>query len=229
MIETSALMTLQLNGCGINDRGYMELTRAASYSRTLRNLEVSENLIGPTGANWTATANRVFYCDMLDVAAGFKASAPFKKKFGDSSLSSVMDEMEAPEYGKSKNAGAQQDGTGRGADKMDFADDNSLEDFAEFEDTDLFDGEEDDADDEDGEDNDDDDTYFGAEGNSEYGGSIYADQTQEHRSEDGEDNGEEDDDEVKDDGTEKQELGNSGGPKEKKVSKFKSWFKSSKR
>lgn len=135
LIETGGLNTLLVNNCGVNDRGFMELTRGASLSRTIRSLELSDNHIGPTGANWAATVNKVFFLDTLTIGAGFHSSAPFKRK-GDPSLSSVFDEME------SKAAESTREGTdpGKGAAQND---DDSL-DLRSYLDTDLFDGEEDD-------------------------------------------------------------------------------------
>lgn len=135
LIETGGLSTLLANNCGVNDRGFMELTRGASLSRTIRSLELSDNHIGPTGANWAATANKVFFLDTLTIAGGFHSSAPFKKK-GDPSMSSVFDEFE------SKAAESTREGTepgGRGPAQ----DDDSLG-LQSYLDTDLFDGEDDD-------------------------------------------------------------------------------------
>jgi hypothetical protein len=132
LLERGGLHTVLLNSCGVNDRGFMELTRGASNSRTVKSLELSGNRVGPTGANWAATANKVFFMDTLTIAGGYHASAPFKKK-GDPSLSSVFDEEE-----ESRNAGSVRAGSDEGKAQ---AEDYLSDGIESYVDTDLFDGE----------------------------------------------------------------------------------------
>ena len=137
LLEKGGLVNVLLNNCGINDRGFMELTRGASCSRSVRTLELSNNKIGPTGANWTATANKVFFLDALSISGGYHASAPFKK-IGDPSLSSVFDDELATVTGDSIRNGSDE---GKAQQVEDYLSDG----IASYEDTDLFDGEDDDA------------------------------------------------------------------------------------
>ena len=136
LIERGHLTTLLLNDCGVNDRGFSELTRGASLSRTLRNLELSHNHVGPTGANWVATANTVFFLDAMEIAGGYHSSAPFKKK-GDPTMSSVFDEFEVRAVADSR-AGTEEN-KGQAGD----AGDGYGSDLDSYLDTDLFDGEDD--------------------------------------------------------------------------------------
>lgn len=134
LIERGHLSTLLLNDCGVNDRGFNELTRGATLSRTMRNLELSGNHVGPTGANWAATANTVFFVDTLEISGGYHSSAPFKKK-GDPTLTSIFDEFESRVPVDSR-AGTDE-GKGQGGD----AGDGYGSDLDSYLDTDLFDGE----------------------------------------------------------------------------------------
>lgn len=85
LIERGTLRTICLNNCGILDRGFMEIARAAnlSVSRSdslLHSIELSGNRTGPTSANCIAAMCKGFHVDSLDIGGGFHATAPFKKK-----------------------------------------------------------------------------------------------------------------------------------------------------
>jgi hypothetical protein len=135
LLEVGGLQTVLLNSCGVTDRGFMELTRGASNSRTVRNLELSGNSVGPTGANWAATANRVFFMDNLTISGDYHSSAPFKRR-GDPTMSSVFDE-EAEGLAGDSVRGASDEG------KAQQVEDYLSDGIASYEDTDLFEGEDD--------------------------------------------------------------------------------------
>ncbi|KAJ1422346.1 hypothetical protein B484DRAFT_452422 [Ochromonadaceae sp. CCMP2298] len=149
LIQVSALRTLLLNNCGISDRGFMAITTAAAIAPYLRNLELSGNRIGPTGLNWAGTTSKVFFMDKLDLGGGFKSSAPFKRK-GDPSLASVFDESE--------KRVARTGEVGERVEKEEGEEDS----VGTYQDTDLFEGEEEEDDyeqDEEGEQESDEDSY----------------------------------------------------------------------
>lgn len=95
LVERGTLRTICLNNCGILDRGFMEIVRAANLSvhrsdSLLHSIELSGNRTGPTSANCIATMCKGFHADSLDIGGGFHATAPFKKK-GAVDLSSAYD------------------------------------------------------------------------------------------------------------------------------------------
>lgn len=161
MMERSSLRSLALNRCGIRDKGFMNILKAASNCITLRSLEISRNHIGPTGANWVATANKTFYLDQLAISGGFHASAPFAKvgdaALGDTECNDFEDEEEDAnssdeKYGGGGGGGRFRGGKGRIGDQQRLgygADDGSdTNDESSYVDTDLFDGDEVDDDEE---------------------------------------------------------------------------------
>jgi len=95
LVERGTLRTICLNNCGILDRGFMEIVRAANLSvqcsdSLLHSIELSGNRTGPTSANCIASMCKGFHADSLEIGGGFHAAAPFKKK-GAADLSSAYD------------------------------------------------------------------------------------------------------------------------------------------
>ena len=95
LVERGTLRTICLNNCGILDRGFMEIARAANLSvhrsdSILHSIELSGNRTGPTSANCIASMCKGFHADSLEIGGGFHAAAPFKKK-GAANLSSAYD------------------------------------------------------------------------------------------------------------------------------------------
>eukprot|EP01034_Spumella_vulgaris_P023130 gene23130-29323_t len=77
LLEHSHLSSVKLSGCGVNDYGAMQLAKSAMKAAHLHHLDLSRNYIGSTGANWIATASKVFYLDVLELKGGFHKTAPF--------------------------------------------------------------------------------------------------------------------------------------------------------
>jgi hypothetical protein len=123
--------TLKLNNCGIVDKGIKELVlRGVLRSSTLCTLELSDNYIGPTGANWLASMNREFAFDTLDIGGSFHRSAPFYK-YGDAKHDANLDDSnDDPNV---FNADYENDYDGY---------DSGSNAYEPFEDTDMFEGDE---------------------------------------------------------------------------------------
>jgi hypothetical protein len=81
LLERGTVVSLKVNNTGLDDYGLMKLLRGAmAPTCNARHLGLSGNAIGPTGANWVATAGRKFYVDELCLETGtFKKKAPFAK------------------------------------------------------------------------------------------------------------------------------------------------------
>ena len=72
ILAHSALKSVKLNGCGINDEGLQTISMGIMTSSTLESIEMSDNRFGPTGANWIASLSRTFYIDDLVLKNGLE-------------------------------------------------------------------------------------------------------------------------------------------------------------
>lgn len=185
----SELSTVKLNNCGISDKGLSELTKSSVKNKELVTLELSRNFIGPTGANWLASMNNVYTFDSLSLGGTFHRSAPFFK-YGDEEHDANLDDTDDDP----DNYPASEDDWDYGYD--------SADEYEPFEDTDLYDGDEDyDEDDEEEEDENEeggDGTYYGERKSGE-GGNRRSDEN-----DDDDDDDEEDDDEDEDEDDEEE-------------------------
>lgn len=162
LILHGSLRTLKLNNCGLSDKGIMVLTQAACginphknpkpdlnalnppaspmkimKTSTICNLELSDNFVGPTGANWIATATKDFNLDSLTLTGGFYSSAPFPNFAKNKILDEYLDENEgvlALNKEELSSKGLIEDNT--------YFTGEEEEDDGSFIDLDLYDGEE---------------------------------------------------------------------------------------
>lgn len=141
MLMASRLGHLGLNNVGLKDSGLLALQKAIASSSSLKDLQLSGNAIGPTGANVVANLAKTFFCDMLSIHRQKIKLAPLLKP---------RDGLEAAQWDTddiSLLTGAQETKTATRSrasvsTAVDVDDENS------FVDHDMFDGEESEDDDE---------------------------------------------------------------------------------
>jgi hypothetical protein len=140
LLEHSHLSTVRLNGCGVNDYGAMQLAKSAMKADHLNSLELSRNYIGSTGANWLATASKVFYLDVLELKGGFHKTAPFLNVHSESRATN-RDHQFVDTTFDDEEVQRRRSRRGRNPD-TDFYHRDDEDDDEPFEDTDTYEGEE---------------------------------------------------------------------------------------
>eukprot|EP01031_Cornospumella_fuschlensis_P045220 gene45220-55314_t len=131
LVSHSNLVTLMLNGVGLDDYALMELAKVLPSS-TIRSLQCNGNNIGPTGANVIANIAKHFHIDVLSICNGQKVKAA---------------NLPFPDEENSETSDGEGEGGHGGADRRQHGD--NYDDTLSYVDTDLFDGEESDDQDED--------------------------------------------------------------------------------
>ena len=83
-LQNGRIVSIKLNNCGMTDNGLMEIAKGILEAKSLNDCQMSDNLIGPTGANWISTFSKDYNVISLGLLTNsYHKKAPFRRRGSD--------------------------------------------------------------------------------------------------------------------------------------------------